>query len=172
MAKALIMSDTHGLTEEVVRVTNSFSSDIIFHCGDFCVEKDLDPFNKMIMVKGNCDFDPNVSDEQIMEWEGIRFFITHGHLYNVNYSLLHLTYRAKELKADVALFGHTHYPLCTESDGLILVNPGSLKEPRGYTIPTFVELLAEKTEKGKKLAFNYYDASGKEIGSLNHSFYM
>lgn len=172
MSNALIISDTHGLTEEVVRVSNSFPSDITFHCGDFCVEKSLVPFSNMTLVKGNCDFDPSVPDEQIVEWEGIRFFITHGHLYNVNQSLLNLTYRAKELKADVALFGHTHYPLCTENDGLILVNPGSLKEPRGYSVPSFVRLYVETTEQGKKLTFKYNDVDGKEISTLCKSFYI
>jgi putative phosphoesterase len=170
MKRALIISDTHGLTEEVAHVVSLNNFDISFHCGDFCVDETLFPFHKMKMVKGNNDFDSDAPEEQIVEWEGILFFITHGHKYNVNRSLMNLKYKAEEYEADVVLFGHTHFPLCIEEDGVIFVNPGSLRQPRGFSVPTFVLLQVEEIENGKTLSFHYFDAELKEVNSLGSTF--
>lgn len=38
-------------------------------------------------------------------------------------SLMTLAYRAKDNGADIALFGHTHEPLCEYAYGVLLLNP-------------------------------------------------
>src|SRR5690606_9819854 len=40
--------------------------------------------------KGNCDWDDAFEEEKIVEFEGLRIFVTHGHLYGVKSSLLKL----------------------------------------------------------------------------------
>jgi predicted phosphodiesterase len=47
MKRALIISDTHGLKEEVAQVASLYNVDIAFHCGDFCVDEALYPFIAM-----------------------------------------------------------------------------------------------------------------------------
>lgn len=56
-----------------------------------------------------------------------------------------LYYRAKELGADIALFGHTHQQMIEEYNEVILMNPGSISLPniRGRYVG-FIEL-----KKGK-----------------------
>ena len=46
----------------------------------------------------------------------------HGHLVP---NLMTLAFRAKDHGADLALFGHTHEPLCEYAYGVMLLNPGS-----------------------------------------------
>ncbi|MDQ0340350.1 putative phosphoesterase [Caldalkalibacillus uzonensis] len=172
MTKALIISDTHGLTEEVARVASLFSFDQAFHCGDFCVDENLFPFNKMILVKGNNDFHADVPFDQVLDWQGIRFLITHGHTYQVHYSLLQLKYRAQEAEAQIVLFGHTHKPVCFEEDGIIYVNPGSFKVPRGFSKPTFILLDIDGDRGVKRLAFTYYDHHYQQVPELSRTFHL
>ena len=134
MEKVLLLSDTHGLVEEVKEVVQRDSYTHILHGGDFCVDPHEEPFASMIMVQGNNDLSTHAPIERIFEWQGIRFFLAHGHTYQVYYSLLQLKYKALEMGADVVLFGHTHFPVCLQEE-IIMVNPGSLKNPRGYKVP-------------------------------------
>ncbi|EGL81701.1 phosphodiesterase, MJ0936 family [Caldalkalibacillus thermarum TA2.A1] len=170
MARALIISDTHGLTEEVAKAASLFSFDRAFHCGDFCVDENRFPFNKMTLVKGNNDVHAAVPLDQELEWQGIRFFVTHGHTYQVHYSMLQLKYRAQEASAQVVLFGHTHHPVCFEEEGIIYVNPGSFKEPRGFSKPTFILLDIEGDEGDKQLQFTYYDHRYQQVPELSRTF--
>ena len=40
----------------------------------------------------------------------------------------------------VVVFGHTHLPVCEDSDGLLLLNPGSPTERRRAPFRSFAEL--------------------------------
>ena len=73
-------------------------------------------------VRGNNDYACLLQDTLIAEIGGKRFYMTHGHRHR---DLMSLALRAKENEADVALFGHTHVPLCEEAYGVLLLNPGS-----------------------------------------------
>ena len=73
-------------------------------------------------VRGNNDFACPLPAERLVELGGARIYITHGHLVS---GMMGLTYRAKELDAQIALFGHTHEPLCEYAQGVLLLNPGS-----------------------------------------------
>lgn len=146
----LVLSDTHGLTDPVQRLVERAlakkSFDHIVHCGDFCCDRKQAPFTRMIQVRGNCDTDTSVPEEQIVEWRGLRVLVVHGHKQNVKTSSLNLKYFAQERKANLVLFGHTHVLTCTESGGTLFVNPGSLAKPRHFPLPTFavVDRIGEK----------------------------
>ena len=45
--------------------------------------------------------------------------------------------RARELEAQVVLFGHTHEAFYEYRDGIHFLNPGSLGSPRGPLYPTY-----------------------------------
>ena len=62
----------------------------------------------------------------------------HGHKYNVKSSLLPITYKGKEVGADIVLFGHTHRAYLDEIDGMTIMNPGSVS---GYGI---IEIIDDK----------------------------
>ncbi|UFJ39092.1 metallophosphoesterase [Brevibacillus humidisoli] len=134
---ALIVSDTHGLVYEVKQTVERHRPEAIFHCGDFCIDKGREPFSSMRLVRGNCDTDRGVPLELTTHWHQLKIYQTHGHLYDVKSSLMKLHYRAEEVGANVVLFGHSHFPLCTEERGVLFLNPGSLQLPRGYDVPTY-----------------------------------
>lgn len=170
LAKALILSDTHGLVEEVKQVVERVGADTVFHCGDIEVDAHADPFLDMKLVRGNNDFDIKIPNDLHYVWQGIPILMTHGHLYGVNYSLLRLKYRAEAAQVRLVLFGHTHYPLSEEEDSLIFINPGSLRQPRGYAYPTYVVLEVEEVERQKLLHVQYYRPNGESVASLQRSY--
>ena len=61
-------------------------------------------------------------------------FITHGHKYNVKMRLDSIYYKTLELDCNYLLFGHTHYPVCQNLNGIYVLNPGSLRDGTYITI--------------------------------------
>lgn len=152
-----VMSDSHGDIYGVKFAVKKMGNvDMIIHLGDYCrdaenVSKEIG--RQIITVKGNCDFSSRIECDRIIEVDGLRFLITHGHNYNVKSSYTGLYFKALEEKADVVLFGHTHCPHVSEADNIIFINPGSLSKPRwpsetyalitiedGSVVPNIVEL--------------------------------
>lgn len=141
MSSLLVMSDTHGLTTEVKRLVERVTArkkvSRIIHCGDFCCDRHQEPFSKMVLVRGNCDVDDTVPEERIIDWEGLRILVVHGHLLRVKQTAMNLRYRAMETGSHIVCFGHTHVMTCTESGDILFVNPGSLARPRQTSDPSF-----------------------------------
>ena len=110
--------------------------DFVFFLGDG--EHDLSVIRRdrsdlpIQAVRGNCDFYSELPLELVTNVGGIRFFLTHGHRYEVK-SEQHfdtLKAAARENRAQVALFGHTHEAHMEQDGELLLMNPGSI---RGYS---------------------------------------
>lgn len=134
--KALILSDTHRDMSRAYRIINLIKDEIdcIIHLGDNVEDAESIKRNtdiKVYNVAGNTDYTVNVPEEQLIELEGKRLLLTHGHLYNIYSSVTSLYYRAKEVGVDCVLFGHTHIPLNTVIDDVLIFNPGSITRPRG-----------------------------------------
>ncbi len=182
MSSLLVMSDTHGLTTEVKRlvdrVTTRKKVSHIVHCGDFCCNRHQEPFSKMVLVRGNCDVDDTVPEERIIDWEGLRILVVHGHLLRVKQTAMNLRYRAMETGSHIVCFGHTHVMTCTESGGILFVNPGSLARPRQTSNPSFA--LIEKTggdsgetpdgDSGFQVKVRYFTRQLQPIKSLGGIF--
>jgi putative phosphoesterase len=167
----LILSDTHGLVQEVKQVVARHSAEKIFHCGDFCVDRKREPFARMQLVRGNCDTARDVPAERKTEWKGLRIFQTHGHLFGVKSSLLRLHYRAEEVGANVVLFGHSHVPVCSTERGILFLNPGSLQLPRGFDVPTYAVLeQTELTDQEVKVSVSFYDHKGNPVKQLGGNY--
>ena len=73
-------------------------------------------------VRGNNDLASMLPDDLLIELGGSRIYMEHGHMCP---NLMTLAYRAKDRGAEIALFGHTHEPLCEYAYGVLLLNPGS-----------------------------------------------
>ncbi|NLL50409.1 MAG: metallophosphoesterase [Eubacteriaceae bacterium] len=76
-------------------------------------------------VKGNNDRGAQEPFDKVLTLKGRRFFLTHGHQYNVGTEKNALAAKAKEVGCETAFFGHTHMPFYKEVDGIMLINPGS-----------------------------------------------
>lgn len=166
----MILSDSHGLTDEVTQIVDRFKVDKIIHCGDFCVEATLPPFATMLKVRGNCDFAIDVPLKKVVEWQGLRAIVVHGHKYRVKEGYLQLSYLAEEEKAHIVLFGHSHLPVSFVEKGTLFINPGSIYRPRGYPTPTFVIADLEKQDESFLVKVNYYNLDYKKMTDLGGEY--
>ena len=87
----------------------------------------------MDTVPGNCDWGSFDQPERLLEYEGVRVLMMHGHNRNVKSSPLAAQYAAREWGADVLLFGHTHRPLVDYDGTLYTMNPGAIGDFRRPT---------------------------------------
>lgn len=126
-----VFSDSHGDREALARLLEKMGHiDAACFLGDvasdanFLREKlaEMPHGPVLYAVRGNNDLASMLPDDMLIELGGKRIYMTHGHLVS---SPLSLAYRAKENGADIALFGHTHEPLCEFEYGVLLLNPGS-----------------------------------------------
>lgn len=143
--KLLVMSDTHG-DAEIIKVVRARHQDVdrVIHCGDSELDFEHPYLDSVKRVRGNCDRDKGFPEEEFIEIEGKKIFVTHGHLFNVKSTTMNLFYRAKEVGADAVFFGHSHVLGAELVDNIFFLNPGSLLKPRGldeksYAIVEFVE---------------------------------
>ena len=137
--KLLVFSDSHGNTALMERETALQRPDMVLHLGD--VVRDARtlarrfPDVPMACVPGNCDaYVPDLPEKRLLEVEGKKLLMTHGHIYHVKSDIGTAVYAAQEARADVLLFGHTHQALCDRQGPLWILNPGSI---RGNFHPTY-----------------------------------
>ena len=128
--RILVVSDTHGDLRTLMKAVNAQpSAEIIVHCGDGDEQvqylKDTIKDKMIVGVRGNCDWCSSLPSKEILSVCGKRIFITHGHLYNAKVGMYNIMCSAREEKADILLFGHTHNAMTYYEDGLYVMNPGS-----------------------------------------------
>ena len=129
--KILVLSDSHGETEELENVIRSNSAaEIVIFCGDgngdIEAMRYVFPEKMFISVRGNCDWCCNAPDKEEITLCGKKIFVTHGHIYGVKQGLSRITAFGHNINADIVLFGHTHQQIVTVDGSMILMNPGSL----------------------------------------------
>lgn len=133
--RILVVSDTHGQIENVVDyIEKEEKPNMIFHLGDYV--KDGLEIGKRFniptkVVRGNGDYmEKDFNYEEVVKVDDKKILLTHGHKYDINFSIDRLFYRGKELEADYILFGHTHVPMINKVEDIIIMNPGSSYFPR------------------------------------------
>ena len=129
--KYLVLSDSHGNVDNMVRAVELTKPDGIIHLGDCWRDAEelheLFPRLPLEQVPGNCDFGRFEALERVLILDDHRVLIAHGHTLGVKTGLLRAQYRALEQNADLLLFGHTHAPRP------MMMNPGSIGDPRRPT---------------------------------------
>jgi len=129
MKTAIVISDTHGNVKDLLKLVPLMrENDYVFHLGDG--ENDLDTLpedvrKKVINVSGNCDLSLSES-EKVIEIEGVKIFLTHGHRYGVKSTPYKLLLKGREIGANICFYGHSHRASIELIDGVYLVNPGNL----------------------------------------------
>ena len=135
--KAAVFSDTHSNTALMVEAVRRCRPDLIIHLGDH--ERDTAVLQRefpqipLYAVQGNCDIGSSAPLTDIVPLGCVKAFITHGHMYNVNYSTDSLVYAAQEQGAKLALYGHTHVADLEEVGGVQVLNPGTAGKGRKLT---------------------------------------
>jgi uncharacterized protein len=163
----LLISDSHGNAARLTQIVERTACDHVIHCGDFCTEVSELPAVSRTVVQGNCDYEV-MPEEETWEAVGFRFFVTHGHRYRVKASPLTIRYRGEELGVQVVCFGHSHMPYCEQSAGILLLNPGSIVQPRGFTVPTYVQL----TLHPRQIDVRFYQVNGELVPQLGGRYHF
>jgi putative phosphoesterase len=141
----LVMSDTHGDVFSALKIIKEYPQiNGVIHLGDY--SKDAKrlmiqyPELEFYSVPGNCDFVFDMPSDILLDIEGKRLLLTHGHRYDVKNGLEKLENKAIREKADAVLFGHTHSPYIGYRSNVLFVNPGSLYYSRGSGAKTYALL--------------------------------
>lgn len=151
--KILFISDVHGVPSTLTAALDKGSAlgfdklvllgDLLYHGPRNGVPNFYDPVkvaeilnglkDRIVAVRGNCDAEvdqmmvqfPIMDDYRVLEADGERFFLTHGHLYN--------EYKLPPIGMGTILcHGHTHIAESKKLEcGLSIFNPGSISLPKG-----------------------------------------
>lgn len=129
-----VFSDTHSNTAKMVAAVRETRPDLIIHLGDHdrdtAVLRREFPEIPLASVCGNCDVGSAGLLADVVPLGPVRAYITHGHLYNVDWSVDSLVYAAQERDCQLALYGHTHRADSQELGGVKVVNPGTAGQGR------------------------------------------
>ncbi len=141
MVKIGVISDNHGNYEYIRKALIEMGEiQYLFHLGDFLGKKtDLEKMTdaNLYIILGNMDYRVSDGVDEVFTTIGDkRIFACHGHQYQVKYHLNNLLYIGQEKRADIVLFGHTHEPYLEETEGVLLMNPGSVRYPKGINRPS------------------------------------
>lgn len=150
--RAIVLSDSHNNVSACeAAIAASGKLDLIIHLGD--IARDTDYLEAMYYpvrfasVLGNNDFLRQGDYERVIEFDGHKIFICHGHTLGVRTGTDRLEAMARQKGCEAALFGHTHQSCLRKSDdGFLILNPGSVSQSRGGN-PSFAILETE----GEKL---------------------
>jgi putative phosphoesterase len=152
----VVLSDTHGnlkgLREAVKGILSRHSVDLFVHLGDDYRDAEVfDEFGcEYVRVPGvYSDYyaDRSVPNRIVKDFEGWRFLLSHTDQSHAND--LRGDLRPERLVADgridILLSGHSHVPKIDAQDGILLVNPGHLKDEdkKGHR-PTYALLGVRK----------------------------
>ena len=158
--KIMIASDIHGSAFWCERLLEAFESegadklvllgDLLYHGprndfpDEYAPKKVFAMLNgikeKLLCVRGNCDSEvdqmvlefPMMADYALLEADGRKLFLTHGHLFNAeNPPLLQA--------GDLLLNGHFHTPCSMKlENGGIYANCGSVALPKDGTPHSYI----------------------------------
>ena len=146
--KLIIVSDNHRDTKSLVKILNRHQGDsyLFLHCGDSQLPKQDKLMQKFIAVKGNNDFGLDYNVEEIVDIENQeKIFLTHGDRWYPELGVMHLLQNAHSMGIypSIVCYGHTHIVDIRMQDGILIINPGSVRLPRDGYIKTYAQLEIE-----------------------------
>ncbi len=147
--RILVISDSHKNSFVIDKIL-SRHTDVrhVFFLGDNV--SDIEDFEFMYpsinfyKVAGNCDFGSLVQNTGLEKIDSVNILYTHGHIFDVKYSLSRLKEKAKNTTSKIVLYGHTHVASILYEDGIYFVNPGSCSRPRDGKKPSYAVIDIEK----------------------------
>ena len=111
----LVLSDSHGRVDHMVRAVEQFHPRQVLHLGD-CV-RDAQALERQFpqlpvtMVPGNCDWGQTGEPERLLEIEGVRILMMHGHTRHVKSSPMAVSYTHLDVYKRQPLAGEPLRPL-------------------------------------------------------------
>ena len=136
--KILVLSDSHGRPGALRQTIQKENPHAMLYLGDglYDAEKMREEYPSLpiITVPGNCDWGSLDEPERFIELGGVRILMMHGHTRGVKYGGMNAYYAAREMGADVLLYGHTHRPMVDYDGTLYTMNPGSIRYTGTYGV--------------------------------------
>lgn len=122
---------------------------LFLHAGDWGLP--ASGFDHWISVRGNNDLSiqrDDLPDSRIVLADGWRILLIHGHQAAPSERIRKLVMLAKKENCRIVVYGHSHIADITEKDGILLINPGSLRRSRDGRGASFaiLNLEGEKAE--------------------------
>ena len=149
--KWLIASDLHGSAHHTRRLLHLFEAeqadrllllgDLLYHGPRNDLPQEYDPRQviallsplreRILCVRGNCDAEvdqmvlpfPIMADYAVMPVGNRLMYCTHGHIH-------HSGHLPPLMPGDILLHGHTHVPICQQTETHVCLNPGSVSIPK------------------------------------------
>ena len=147
--KIVIASDIHGsaaYTRQLMGAFDAQQADLLVLLGDIYNHGPRNPLpldyapmqvaemlnsirDKLVVIRGNCDseVDAMISrfafvEQAILVIGGKKIYCTHGHRHNIDAM-------PPMMQGDVLVYGHVHTVMCTQKEGVTVLNPGSISLP-------------------------------------------
>lgn len=138
----VVISDSHGRNEVFNQLREMYpTASAYLHCGDSeCPASELDGF---VSIQGNNDLHYDYPKQIILNLDGVRVLLIHGHQYPMYSVAEKLIGKAIELSCTLVLYGHTHVYKVTRYDDIVLVNPGSIYYNRDGSEPSYALVTIE-----------------------------
>ena len=136
--KVLVLSDSHGRPGALRRAIEAENPQALLFLGDGLSDaekmREEYPLLPIFTVPGNCDWGSLDEPERLIELDGVRILMLHGHTRGVKYNGMNAYYAAKEMGAQVLLYGHTHRPMVDYDGATYSMNPGSIRYTGTYGV--------------------------------------
>ncbi|WP_027107780.1 YfcE family phosphodiesterase [Lacticigenium naphthae] len=167
--KIVIVSDSHLDVYPLEELLSIYSTEVdgFFHCGDSELSENHPIWEKMVTVEGNMDFPGNFPLTYSETIENNKIFMTHGHMHQIKLTFDRVIEEANKEKATIILYGHTHIPRVDIIDNKIMINPGSISQPRGEIRSKTYCILEVLNNQGK---VTYFDNNHDPIPQLSSTF--
>lgn len=146
----IIMSDNHGNSMAVSQIfTYHHEADYYLHCGDINFPPEKQWQKPMTVVKGNTDYGTDYPDHEHLELPtGEKIWMTHGHLEMVGVLPEKIFKEARKFPEEkipnIILYGHLHKVDVRMHEEFLIINPGSVIDPRDGIIRTYAKLTVSK----------------------------
>ena len=139
----IVVSDNH-LRKETIRDIRQFHTEaqVFIHCGDS--EMSYKELTGYACVRGNCDYDFEIPSSIVVPVENHKIFVVHGHRQLFFRSYGELIKEAKHRDCDIVCFGHIHRYVDEYEDGIRLLNPGSLRNNRDGSPPSYMRVTIDQ----------------------------
>lgn len=159
--KWMIASDLHGSAYYCKKMVEAFEregadrllmlGDLLYHGPRNDLPRDYAPKevipmlnglkNKLCCVRGNCEAEvdqmvldlPVMADYCILPAGEKLIYATHGHIYNGKNP-------PPLAEGDILLHGHTHVPICKQTETFTYLNPGSVSIPKEGSCHSYMTL--------------------------------
>ncbi len=158
--RVLVIADTHGSLPDWVC---SRHFDALLHAGDIGSEQVLTAlhcFDTLHAVQGNVDHLLSSLPETVQTTlEGVRVFLVHN-LTAPHRIMPHNASIIAAGRPQIVVFGHTHQPLIAEKEGVIYLNPGTLKGESADRPGTYGVI---SLRDGAVAAITVYDTNHREL---------